>query len=107
MKRLRRRMGEAYGNRDLLSASTKLLWLFHRESVVIFDSQARAALGTPSGDYDAYLDRWRVEFTRTEADIRHACRALPSRFSRQVSGQEWFRMRVLDISLWRRGAQRS
>jgi hypothetical protein len=115
---LRRRIGERYGNRDLLSAATKLLWLFHRESVVIFDSQARVALGATHRDYDAYLGRWRDEFARTEPAIRKACRALPGRRSamsltdevsadhvREVSRQEWFRMRVLDIHLWNRGAR--
>ena len=61
---LRRRLAVAYGGKDLLSAATKFLWLSHQSVVVIFDSQARAALGTPSSDYDAYLDQWYAGFAR-------------------------------------------
>jgi hypothetical protein len=73
---LRRRLGEVYGDRDLLSAATKLLWLLHRDAVVIFDSQARVSLRTAPGDYDAYLASWRLEFAKAEPDIRQACGSL-------------------------------
>ncbi len=114
---LRRRLGRIYGGTDLLSAATKLLWLFHRETVVIFDSQARRALGTPNGDYDQYVASWRREFSKAEESIRQACSSLeatsfslaralrpsPSQV-RDAASRKWFRMRVFDLHLWRLGA---
>lgn len=52
---LRRDLGRPYGNRDLLSAATKFLWLLRRDVVIIHDSQVRLALKAPQGDYEAYF----------------------------------------------------
>ena len=117
VRSLRREIGAAYGGRDLLSAATKFLWLLHRDTVVIYDSQVRGALGSPYADYDAFLDRWRSGYAGLRETIRYACTSLPSsnvsRFCgravsrdaiEEVAMQEWFRRRVYDIYLWRRGA---
>ncbi len=73
---LRRRLARAYGRKDMLSAATKFLWLMHRPVVVILDSQARAALGTPDGDYDSYLDHWYEGFASNVSKVREAFAAL-------------------------------
>lgn len=114
---LRHEIGAAYGGRDLLSAATKFLWLLHSETAVIYDSRVRRALGTPYADYDAYLARWRAGYARCDEAIRCTCTGLPSQAVSLSSGstvsdgeiegivaQEWFRRRVYDIYLWRRGA---
>jgi hypothetical protein len=114
--RLRTQLGEAYGNRDLLSAATKLLWLIHPEHVLIFDSQARIALGTPIGDYGAFVGSWRFAFQKDEPAIGSACAELvgmhqhllcaPTVSPRQLkdlSNESWFKMRVFDIYLWHVG----
>ncbi len=109
---LRREIGRAYGGRDLLSAATKFLWLRHRDIVVIYDSQARLALGAPSGDYDNYLERWRSEYSRVKPKVIDACKRLLQ--ARQLEdsvraevnahgASEWFRRRVFDVYLWERG----
>jgi hypothetical protein len=94
---LRRRLGEAYGDRDLLSAATKFLWLHNRDSTIIFDSRARAALGTPPGDFDAFLKSWRRECRRNEAAIRDACHAVPGPL-RLTNGDTVPRDQVRDAS---------
>ena len=115
---LRHRLGRAYGDTDLLSAATKLLWLFHRGSVVIFDSQVRTTLGTPNGDYEQYVSSWRREFSKVEGRIRQVCSGLeatsfslacavrpsPSQVREAARGR-WFRMRVFDLHLWHLGAR--
>ena len=104
---LRRELGRPYGGKDLLSAATKFLWLRHRDTVIIHDSQVRSALGARSGDYSNYLALWRAEYTKTRAQILATCDAVARDGSaevRSIATQEWFRRRVLDIHLWRVGA---
>ena len=113
---LRRRLGELYGGRDLLSAATKFLWVLRGDPVIIFDSQARVALGTPYADYGAYVDSWRAMYTEYAPAIRAACRPVvrnrdlapdptaQSERAKAGADQEWFRHRVFDIHLWTLGA---
>jgi hypothetical protein len=112
---LRRELGRSYGDRDLLSAATKFLWLRHREVVIIFDRQARLALGTPSGDYDRYLTTWYSGYADREVEIEYSCSQLASSKAplapdaavdqevRELAGAEWFRRRVYDGYLWKVG----
>lgn len=108
---LRVLLGQSYGGVDLLSAATKLLWLLHRAPAIIYDSQARLALGAPAGDYEKYVELWRRGYRHSRPAIRHACAALPSHklkavpFSRGLP-PEWFLQRVYDIYLWSAGAQK-
>ena len=117
VRRTRDQLGAAYGGRAPLSVATKFLWLRNQNVFVIYDSQARTALGTRNGDYDAYLDRWHEGYFRLRDDLRRVSSALP-RHRRYLScGQavseqdihdavceEWFWKRVYDIYLWRRGS---
>jgi hypothetical protein len=105
---LRRELGRPYGDRNLLSAATKFLWLRHKEVVVIHDRQARLALNSPYGDYDTYLSLWRSEYVRQLDKVIDACSRLAqnSEIHREIKNNvqaEWFRRRVFDIYLWRIG----
>jgi hypothetical protein len=106
---LRVRLGEDYGGGDRLSAATKLLWLLQRDPAIIYDSQARFALGAPAGDYETYVELWRRGYRNAGPAIREACTALPGRATKSVPflagvAPEWFRQRVYDIYLWSAGA---
>lgn len=108
---LRVRLGKDYGGGDRLSAATKLLWLLRRDPAIIYDSQARLALGTPVGDYEKYVELWRRGYRESGPAIREACAALPSNGISKVpfprgAAPEWFRQRVYDIYLWSAGAQK-
>jgi hypothetical protein len=87
----------------------KLVWLLRRDPVIIYDSRARSALGTPSGDYVKYVKLWRRGCKEHKDEIRAACSALPragrnnAEIARETA-QEWFRQRVYDIYLWNAGA---
>jgi hypothetical protein len=50
IKRTERRIAEQNDGRNCLSATTKFLWLKLRSPIIIYDSQARLALGTKDGD---------------------------------------------------------
>ena len=67
--KLRAELGAPYGGGDRLSAATKLLWLMHRAPVIIYDFQAREALGGRGGDYDNFVELWR-EFQSVWAEYR-------------------------------------
>ena len=112
---LRHEIGRPYGNVDVLSAATKFLWLRHRDVVVIHDSQARLALGAPVGDYAGYLDRWRAEYSRLTSMVSDACERLQTARklgegvaseARTHGNSEWFKRRVFDIYLWKKGSSR-
>ena len=108
--RLRVDLGVRYGGGDKLSAATKFLWLLHREPVVIYDSQARRALGAPVGDYDRYVKLWRAGYQENQENIRESWDALSQRAADRVpfrprAAPEWFRQRVYDIYLWQAGSQ--
>lgn len=42
--RFQRRIGSSYGRRNLISISSKLLWLRFRDPFIIYDSRVRSAL---------------------------------------------------------------
>ncbi len=109
---LRREIGRPYGNLDVLSAATKFLWLRHRDVVVIHDSQARIALGAQVGNYADYLDRWRAEYSLLAPKVTNACERLQTARklgdlvaleAKTHSTDEWFKRRVFDIYLWKKG----
>ena len=44
ISKVQKKISEAYGDRGVLSITTKLLWLKIRDPIIIYDSQARKAL---------------------------------------------------------------
>lgn len=105
-----------------LSAASKLLWLSHRESYVIYDSRAVYALtkisrkGFSDRDYGSYAKAWREGYKQRELDIAAAVSHLPAArlFMRHglppddklldMVNECWFKERVFDIFLWLVGA---
>lgn len=109
-----------YGNKNI-SAATKLLWLRHRRPFVIYDSRSRRALdlppaSSPSGSYEAYVEKWQAEFQVFRSPILEACSQL-SRLGKFLppgvtaamadrwSKSKWFHERVFDHYLWEMGGQ--
>ena len=112
---VRQQISKEYGGRDVLSLTTKFLWLKFKAPVRIYDSQARAALGTPNGDYEKYITAFSERFTQSQVEIMNACNKLTSFVSYSVVpnidasqleklvAEQWFQERVLDIYLWNEG----
>jgi hypothetical protein len=95
--------------RKVLSLTTKFLWLKFRSPVIIYDRQAREALGTDDGDIDAFYIKWRDTFHNNESDVTAACSSLPIAYRyttaepadiAQISSEQWFKERVFDMYLW-------
>ena len=95
------RLAGMYGKKELLSAATKLLWLMHKDPVIIYDSQVRAAPRVPPGDYPRYVGWWHLMYSRHASGIRAATSRM--RGSGVPFDREWFRRRVFDMYLWAEG----
>jgi hypothetical protein len=113
---IERRISEKYGNRSVLSLTTKFLWIKIKQPILIYDSQARIALGTGNGALDAYYEKWREEFKAKQREIVEVCSKLPDmnkhavnqevgtkEYIGEISDEAWFHERVLDIYLWNKG----
>jgi hypothetical protein len=105
-----------YGGRGTLSAASKFLWLLIRDPIIIYDGRAQQSLGTPYGDYRAFVTAWERLWEQDRLAIEAACATLldMSRYAlcgdlvtrdqvRRVSSARWFHRRVLDVRLWTEG----
>jgi hypothetical protein len=106
---LRIALGANYGGGDKLSAATKFLWLLRRAPAIIYDSQARFALGAPTGDYDRYVELWLRGHRENRTEIQEVCAALSIGTATAIpftrgAAPEWFLQRVYDIYLWSAGS---
>ena len=115
IRRIERKISRNYGGRNVLSATTKFLWIKIKRPILIFDSQARNALGirNNNGLEDFYV-KWRAGFEDNKTAIVNACLKLPdmNKYAlqqmtkasiREISNQPWFHERVFDTYLWHKG----
>jgi hypothetical protein len=110
-----RKISLRYGDRRVLSLTTKFLWLKMRSPILIYDSRARKALRARLGDIDDYYSRWRTEFDSFGNEINAACELLHKvheysapnaatpRYIQEIASQLWFKERVFDVYLWDSG----
>jgi hypothetical protein len=114
---VRSQISQRYGDRGVTSLTTKFLWLKMKSPIVIYDSQARKALGTKPGDIPAYYSRWREQFNSFCDEINAACASLPRvheysaaanvptpQYIQGIASQPWFKERVFDVYLWSLGS---
>lgn len=104
-----------YGQRNVLSLTTKFLWLKFKSPVRIYDHQARIALGTPDGDFSAFNNAFTEKYAVNKNQIEKACSKLVDMVSytvqpniqqeelKELLSSRWFKERVLDIYLWNKG----
>ena len=110
-------ISKKYLNRGVLSLTTKVLWLKVKSPVIIYDSQARNAIGTKVGDLEGFYAKWRIRFKKQEKRITAACAQLvtmskytfdeelaASSYIQEVTAHCWFRERVFDNYLRNLGA---
>jgi len=113
---IEREISGKYGGRSVLSLTTKFLWLKIKQPILIYDSQARIAVGSDNGDLGAYYKEWHNAFRDYQNEIKKACSKLPDlhlyavdqevgtrEYIKEVSCQSWFQERVFDIYLWSKG----
>ena len=113
---LRNKISKAYGDREVLSFASKILWVKIKSPIIIYDKQVRQALGTDDGDYCEYCRKWLEAYSGHEMAIGNACGSLhkmrqycldptvaTERYISVIATQDWFRHRVFDIYLWHGG----
>ena len=116
IREIEKRISGKYGNRRVLSLTTKFLWIKIKQPILIYDSQARIAVGTEDGALDAYYEKWREGFKANQREIVEVCSKLSDmnkyavnqevgtkEYIMRVSGETWFHERVFDIYLWNKG----
>jgi len=114
--KVQRRISKVYGDRGVLSITTKLLWLKMRDPIIIYDSQARKVLRTVDGDLSGFYEAWRTQFDIYSSAIATVCSNLSSvskyscdqaiatpAYVDAISEQPWFQERVFDVYLWHGG----
>jgi len=98
------------------SASSKLFWLKHKDSYVIYDRRAVTALrhlgcNFPNANYGEYWKCWQEQYSQHRTAIETAASRLPDvraflpwhRTEEELmalASQQWFLERVFDIYLW-------
>lgn len=113
---IEKRISEKYGNRGVLSLTTKFLWLKIKQPIIIYDSQTRIALETERGDLKAFYKKWHQEFEAVKSEIEQACKKLENlhlylpnqredlkKEIKKISNEAWFHERVFDTYLWYKG----
>jgi hypothetical protein len=107
-------ISEKYGGRNVLSLTSKFLWLKFKSPVRIYDSQARIALDT-SDNYSEFYSAFTARLTKSQDEINQACLnlvdalqysinpSLDKRLALSLVTTAWFKERVLDMCLWNEG----
>lgn len=116
IREIEKRISEKYGDRSVLSLTTKFLWIKIKRPILIYDSQARIAVGTKNGDLDTYYEKWREGFKANQGEIGEVCLKLTDmnkyavnqeigtkEYIKMISDEAWFHERVFDIYLWNKG----
>lgn len=116
--RVRDAISRVYGGDDLLSVTTKFLWLRFKRPIIIYDGNARRALRAVDSDLQDFYSKWRAEYQCVQDQLRAACDLLPrlekfcidtdigtAAYIKCVADTDWFRERVFDIYLWHTGAR--
>lgn len=111
------RIATNQGQKKLISAASKLLFLACPERGVIYDRNARTALGLRQQvTYERYVLAWNTSLAECRPQIKGAiqrCLQLPDEAfplyladasaCRSAMSQPWFHRRVFDIHLWHSG----
>lgn len=102
-------------DRNVLSMTSKLLWVKFKSPIVIYDKQAKDALGVRGDDYSKFLDVWKRRFLEEKGAISLACRSLYKGVDfcvrpdlkldelEEITSSEFFMERVFDLKLWTDG----
>jgi hypothetical protein len=111
---LGKKITNRYG-RNVVSLSSKLLWLKFRDKIVIYDNLVKSALKC-RGDYSDFYNKWNSKYMELSSEIDNACNKLPELSQctlnpksttpgniREICCERWFKNRVFDILLWHIG----
>jgi hypothetical protein len=110
---IEREISKNHGRRNVLSLTTKFLWLKVQKPIIIYDSKARISIGTKHGDLEQYYVEWTKSFKKHKENIKEVCAQLSElnlyaidqaagtkKYIKDISSKVWFHERVYDIYLW-------
>ena len=116
VRKVQEKISRAYGDRGVLSITTKLLWLKIRDPIIIYDAQARRALDTAEGDLPGFYQAWHTQYSKHRKAITDVCAKLDRvakyscdqtiatpEYVQAVAAEPWFQKRVFDVYLWHKG----
>ena len=119
INKISNQISAVYGGSSVLSLTTKFLWLKFKNPILIYDSQARSALGSKNGDLHSFYAKWRSAYSIKQDEIKSTCEKLSnlslytvnpdlatSSYINKISSEDWFHERVFDIYLWNKGDQK-
>lgn len=99
------RLSLRYGNRNLVSATTKLLWMKFKSPIIVYDADTELALGTDL--LRRFYDQWHARFAVYESEVLDACESLQhvlnyvcdpeissAEFVQNLAAESWFQQRV-------------
>ncbi|MBE0516870.1 MAG: hypothetical protein IBX41_05700, partial [Methanophagales archaeon] len=69
-------ISKIYHGREVLSLTTKFLWLKVRHPILIYDSLTKYALKAETGNYEDFCIRWKKEYESNLEGIERACKKL-------------------------------
>jgi len=72
VERVQRELNSFY-KKNMLSATSKMLWLKFRSPIIILDSQAKKALNVKKNEYSKFVKEWDKEYNKYEREITDAC----------------------------------
>lgn len=91
--------GLAKNGHSTIVASSKFLWLYNHETVIM-DNYNLHALGLKSTKYQDYKNEWIIWFERHEEGIGNLIQRYNFDKMDPVMNEKWFKMRVFDQYLW-------
>ena len=107
---VRDKLFSRYGNQDVDSATTTLLWVKVRAHIIIYNQHAQIALGTPN--LREFYEHWTARFSYHEKSIIEAARSLhnilefvydpdvaTSDYVSELAESKWFHYRIFDNHL--------
>ena len=127
IKQIASEIGSKYGERNVLSLTTKFLWLKVKSPVLIYDRNARIALDLLNGNtkkdkiiegnLGMFYSNWNKAFAEKEEKIKKVCQELSGMslytvdpsvatkdYIEDIASKRWFHERVFDNYLWGVGA---
>lgn len=113
------KIAKLYNRKNLLSLTTKLLWLKLRSPIIIYDKRARMDLQAKDGDLNDFYFKWKIRYSLYEKKIEIACKKLKKVYKYtidpeiatpeyvfKISEKKWFKERVFDSFLWHGGLKK-
>lgn len=99
---------QSSNQKELIVASSKIMWLFDRDFYIIQDNLAKNVLEIISSDnsirtYGDYCANWNKQYSNYKKEIKNIIEQNELVKTDSVFKEEWFIKRIFDMKLWHEG----